>query len=98
VGGILENEKDGRKVASALKYDKDSDFAPKVIAKGIGVIAEKIIEKGESAGVSIYKDDALAKQLHNLSLGDQIPGELYEAVAEVLIFISAIDRKSGGKR
>ncbi len=81
-----------KKYAAALKYDIDSDEAPKLLAKGQGYVAEKIIEVAESEGTSIYKDPRLAKQLQNLELGEQIPADLYEVVAEVLIFIAKMDK------
>lgn len=85
-------KKDDRKVAAALKYEKNSDRAPKVVAKGLGLIAEKIMEIAEENEVQVYKDENLAKQLYNLSIGDEIPPELYNAVAEVLAFIARLDK------
>ena len=83
------------KVASALKYSKGNDGAPKLIAKGSGFVAEKIIETAEANEVPIYEDPLLATQLANLSIGQEIPTELYNVVAEVLVFISKMDRKMG---
>lgn len=85
-------KKDDRKVAAALKYEKNSGRAPKVVAKGLGLIAEKIMEIAEENEVQVYKDENLAKQLYNLSIGDEIPPELYNAVAEVLAFIARLDK------
>lgn len=84
--------KDDRKVAAALKYEKNSDRAPKVVAKGLGLIAEKIMEIAEENEVQVYRDENLAKQLYNLSIGEEIPPELYNAVAEVLAFIARLDK------
>lgn len=80
------------KYAAALKYDIDSDEAPKLLAKGKGYVAEKMIEVARASDTSVYKDERLAKQLQNLEAGDQIPADLYEVVAEVLIFIARMDR------
>ena len=77
--------------AVALKYDP-SDAAPKVVAKGSGLAAERIIEKGMEADIPLYKDPKLLEELTGLSLGENIPPELYEVVAQVLIFISDLDR------
>ncbi|MDM8534616.1 EscU/YscU/HrcU family type III secretion system export apparatus switch protein [Clostridiaceae bacterium HSG29] len=77
-------------IANALKYDED-DVAPKVVAKGRGHIAKKIIETAKENNISVYKDEKLAKQLENLNLGQAIPSELYEVVAEILIYIAKID-------
>jgi len=81
-----------RKVATALKYDGEKGRAPTVVAKGLGLIAEKIIESAEKSDVQVYKDETLAKQLYNLSIGDEIPEELYTTVAEVLAFIARLDK------
>ncbi len=86
----MENKE--KKYAAALKYDISEESAPKLIAKGEGVVAENILELAEKSGVSVYKDEKLAKQLQNLEMGDEIPRELYEVVAEILIFIAQIDK------
>lgn len=83
---------DKRKIATALKYDRATGQAPTVVAKGLGLIAEKIIESAENSDVQVYKDETLAKQLYNLSIGDEIPEELYTTVAEVLAFIARLDK------
>lgn len=83
----------GIKIATALKYNIDQDDAPKLIGKGKGKVADKILETAKENNIPIYKDDKLAKQLEQLELGKEIPQELYEAVAEILIFISDIDSK-----
>ncbi len=81
------------KKAVAIKYDP-SDVAPKVIAKGKGYIAEKIIGKASDKGIPVYKDKNLVDELAKLELGMNIPPELYEVVAQVLIFISDLDKKN----
>lgn len=81
------------KIANALKYSKE-ESAPKVVAKGEGYIAEKIIETAKENNISIYKDEKLARQLKNLDLGQEIPEELYEVVAEVLVYIAKLDNWS----
>ena len=83
--------------AVALKYDP-ADPAPKVVAKGSGVVAENIIEKGKEADIPLYKDAKLAEELTSLNLGENIPPELYEVVAQVLIFISDLDRLESIRR
>jgi len=80
-------------VAAALKYDIRKDAAPKVIAKGQGTIAEKIIELAKKNNVPIKSDPGLVHILSKLDIDEQIPLELYKAVAEVLAFVySANDR------
>jgi len=80
-------------IVTALKYDNETDIAPKVIAKGKDLIGEKIKEVGNTNKIPIYKDEKLANQLYNLSIGDEIPSELYQVVAEVLSFIANIDEE-----
>jgi flagellar biosynthesis protein len=79
------------KQAIALEYDPN-DQAPKVVASGRGVIAEKIIEKAKEADVPIHRDDKLADTLSRLEIGEMIPPELYEVVAEILIFVDSMDK------
>ena len=72
-------------LAVALHYDKTG--APRVIAKGKGSIGAKIIEVAKAHDIPIEENELLARALSNVELGDEIPAELYKAVAEVLIFV-----------
>ncbi len=72
-------------LAVALHYDKTG--APRVIAKGRGTIGAKIIEVAKAHDIPIEENELLAGALSNVELGDEIPAELYKAVAEVLIFV-----------
>ena len=92
----MDDKKRNQK-AVALKY-QPGDAAPKVVASGKGYVAEKIIENAENSDVPIYQDSALADELTRLDLGDDIPPELYEIVAQVLIYVSDLDRKESLKR
>ena len=74
-------------VAVALHYDRGKKDAPRVVAKGRGTIGEKIIEVAKANNVPIEENEVLAGALSNVELGDEIPEELYKAVAEVLIFV-----------
>lgn len=87
----MGEEKKKVKQAVALSYDPD-DNAPKVIASGKGVLAERIIEKAQEAAVPVHRDDKLADTLSRLEIGDMIPPELYEVVAEILVFVDAMDK------
>jgi len=78
------------KQAIALEYDPN-DEAPRVIASGRGALAERIIERAKEADVPIHRDDKLADTLSRLEIGDMIPPELYEVVAEILIFVDSMD-------
>lgn len=82
------------KQAIALSYDPSED-APKVIASGRGLLAERIIEKAKESDVPIHRDDKLADTLSRLEIGDMIPPELYEVVAEILVFVDAMDKMKG---
>ena len=84
-----KNEK--QKTAVALAY-MPGDAAPKILATGKGAIAEKIIETAKEADVPFYKDDKLADTLSKLEIGDMIPPELYEVVAEILVFVNDMDK------
>jgi len=72
-------------LAVALHYDKQG--APRVVAKGRGTIGEKIIEIAKANDIPIEENEILAGALSNVELGDEIPQELYKAVAEVLVFV-----------
>lgn len=87
-----KNEKTEKlKQAIALEYNPEED-APRVIASGRGVLAEKIIEKAQESNVPIHRDDKLADTLSRLDIGEMIPPELYEVVAEILIFVDSMDK------
>jgi flagellar biosynthesis protein len=76
-----------RKKAAALSYNQYSDNAPKLVAKGQGVIAEKIIELAKQHNIPIVEDPLLVDSLMKLDLYEEIPPHLYEAVAKILAFI-----------
>ena len=79
------------KTAIALEYDPE-DAAPKIIATGKGIVAEKIIDAAKEADVPIHEDSKLAATLSRLEIGEMIPPELYEVVAEILVFVDAMDK------
>ena len=89
----MDEKKEEKKVrqAIALEYDPSED-APRVIASGRGILAEKIIEKAKESQVPVHRDDKLADTLSRLEIGDMIPPELYEVVAEILIFVDSMDK------
>ena len=86
-----KNENMKKKTAVALAYEK-GDKAPKILATGVGEVAEKIIEKAKEADVPLYEDAPLASTLSKLEIGDAIPPELYDVVAEVLVFVNDMDK------
>ena len=73
--------------AVALRYDKAKDQAPKVVAKGRDLVAEKIIALAKEHDIPMYEDKNLVQVLDALDIDMDIPPELYRAVAEVLVFI-----------
>ncbi|MEA2823268.1 MAG: flagellar biosynthesis protein [Bradyrhizobium sp.] len=81
-------------LAVALHYDKSG--APRVVAKGRGSIGEKIIEVARAHDIPIEENEVLAGALANVELGDEIPAELYKAVAEVLIFVLRLSGRVRG--
>ena len=86
-----KNRETKPKQAIALEYDPTQD-APKVVASGRGLLAERILEKAREANVPIHKDTKLADTLSRLEIGEMIPPELYEVVAEILVFVDAMDK------
>ncbi|GIN83717.1 hypothetical protein J6TS2_01030 [Heyndrickxia sporothermodurans] len=88
-------QKNERKQAVALKYQSDSQTAPKVIAKGKGITAENIIEVAKDKDIPIQEDRNLIELLSQLEINETIPEELYEVVAEVFAFIYRLDQNIG---
>ena len=84
-------EENKRKQAIALSYEP-GDEAPKIVASGTGIVAERIIEKAKESQVEIYEDSKLADTLSRLDIGEYIPPELYGVVAEILVFVDRMDK------
>lgn len=87
MGSIFDKR---NKTAVALSYEK-GDTAPKVIASGRGYVADKIVETAQENNVPVHEDKKLAESLSSLEIGETIPQELYEVVAEILVFVSDMD-------
>lgn len=85
---------DMEKSAIALEYE-NNEPAPKVIASGRGYLADKIISEASANEIPIHKDEKLAKSLGDLEIGEYIPKELYQVVAEVLVYVDAMDKIKG---
>lgn len=79
--------------AIALLYDREEGGAPKVVASGKGVVAEKIIAAAREAGIHIQQDEHLVELLAKVDIGNEIPLDLYQTVAEVLAFVYRINEK-----
>jgi flagellar biosynthesis protein len=88
---------DDSEIAVALKYDKEKDQSPRVIAKGIRFKAAKIRAIARDYGVPIMKNVPLAHALLRVEVGQEIPEELYDAVAEVLNFVYALQQENAAR-
>ena len=82
--------------AAALKYNSDRDRAPRLVASGQGKVAETIEKIAIEANVPIVEDAALISALLALEVGDEIPEQLYLAVAKILSFLYTVDSNSSG--
>jgi len=85
------------KKAASLKYDEKTSNAPKLTAYGKGVIANNIIDIAKQHNIPIKKDEDMLEMLSVIEINDEIPTELYEAVAEVFSFIYGISNDEGQK-
>jgi len=88
------NKKKKIKKAIALKYDRAKDLAPKVKASGKGKIAEKIIDIARKHNIPVEQDDDLAEVLSKLEVEEEIPADLYAAVAQLLAFVYSKNKKN----
>ena len=79
-------------LAVALHYEQPG--TPVVVAKGRGAVGEKIIETARAHGVPIEENAGLATALSDVEIGNEIPVELYKAVAEVLVFILRVSGRT----
>jgi flagellar biosynthesis protein len=86
----METKKNIKEVA-ALKYSPE-DGAPQIVALGKGEIAQKILEVAQKNNVPVFENAELAHTLNTLSIGVEIPEELYEIVAQILVFVSDLDK------
>ena len=81
--------------AVALQYNKSSMSAPKVTASGKGYLADKIVELAQEHNIPVQKNPPLAESLSILQIGEEIPPDLYEAVAQLLVYILHLDKMLG---
>lgn len=87
----MKRERSDRPMAAAVKYDRENRNAPHLVASGRGKVAERIVEIATESNVPVVEDAALVSALLALEVGDEIPVELYEAVAKVLTFVYRLD-------
>jgi len=90
----MKNLKKSPQKAVALTYVPEKQEAPKLVAKGKGLVAHKIMEKAKEHGVPIQEDASLVEVLSQLDLDQQIPADLYQIVAEILSFVYRSDQKA----
>ena len=83
-----------RQVAVALRYLTEREDAPRVVAKGRGTIAERIVDLARQRGIPVHQDTDLVEVLARLDLDSLIPPELYKAVAEILAHLYRINKES----
>jgi flagellar biosynthesis protein len=88
-----KKESERPKMAAAIRYDGAKDAAPRLTAKGSGHVADKIIELAHKHNIPIRTDRALINILSKLDIDQQIPPELYRAVAEILAFVYSTNEK-----
>lgn len=89
---MADEPKKGKR-AVALLYDPKKGDAPKVVASGANLIAEKIIATAAAAGVHIKEDPDLVSLLAKVPIGEQIPAELYQTIAEILAFVYSVNNR-----
>ena len=80
--------------AVAMKYKVYEDNAPKVVAKGSGEIAQKIIQKAKEYDIAIFQNEELTNMLMDVELDSEIPSELYQAVVEVFVWLRKTEEKA----
>jgi flagellar biosynthesis protein len=89
---MTHNPADTRRAAVALQYDTATDNAPKVIAKGHGLVAEKIMALARKQGIPMRADPDLIQMLTQIDLDQEIPPSLYKVVAELLAFVYRLNQ------
>lgn len=82
-----------RQVAVALRYLTEREDAPRVVAKGRGTIAERIVDLARRRGIPVHQDTDLVEVLARIDIEAIIPPELYKAVAEILAHLYRINRE-----
>lgn len=89
-----EDNRDKNKISKAVALSYDGKTAPKITATGKDLVADEIIALAKEAGVYIHKDPNLVEFLSMLELGEEIPPELYQLIAELIAFVYMLDGKT----
>lgn len=95
-GSFCKNVAEETDVAIAIKYDREKDNAPRVIAKGLRLKAEKLREIAKQYNIPVMRNVTLANALYRVDVGQEVPEELYDAVAEVLNFVFELKQQAEG--
>lgn len=90
---MSQSKPENRKGAVALGYDFNRNEAPKLIAKGFGEIAEKIIKAANENNIVIHNDQLLFNSLYRLEVGEEIPVKMYQVIAELLAYVYKINNQ-----
>jgi flagellar biosynthesis protein len=90
---MMDKHQKKKKSAVALRYHPDKEHAPRVIAKGDGRLAEKIIQMARDHGIPVKNDPVLVETLSRMQVSEEIPPEAYVLVAELLAFVFGLGRK-----
>jgi flagellar biosynthesis protein len=93
----MDHKANDRQQAVALRYKPEKDRAPKLVAKGQGYLAEKILELARQHHIPVREDKNLLQILSRLDLNQEIPAEVYNAVAEILAFIYRLSNRQLAK-
>jgi flagellar biosynthesis protein len=88
---MSQNSDDSRSLAVALAY-ASGDAAPKVVAKGRGLIAKEIVSRAREHGVFVHESKELVALLSQVDIDDHIPPQLYLAIAELLAWIYRVEK------
>jgi len=89
----MNQKSNTRRQAAALRYEPKRDRAPRLIAKGQGTLAEKLIELARLHDIPIRQDKNLLQILSRLDLNEEIPAQVYQVVAEILAFIYRLSNR-----
>jgi flagellar biosynthesis protein len=80
--------------AAVIRYDRENDQVPTIVAHGKGVIAKQIIALAKEHDIPMQENPLLIENLIDMDLGENIPPQLYSVIAEILLMIEEIERKA----
>lgn len=92
-----KQDKNKNRKAVALRYKKGKDSAPKVVAKGVSEVAERIINVAEKENVPLIQDENAVNDFYGIDLNVEIPKEMYKVAAEILAYVYTMDKKNNPK-